>query len=104
LNRTADSFFAPAATFGLGALLARAATLVADGADVLDVGGVRAGPGPEVTEGEELDRVVPVVEALHDRFSLPLSIDTWRASVAKASFAAGAVLGNDISGFADPAY
>ncbi|HLK46319.1 MAG TPA: dihydropteroate synthase, partial [Acidimicrobiales bacterium] len=72
--------------------------------DLLDVGGVRAGPGPEVGEDEELDRVVPVIEALHDRFGVPLSVDTWRASVAKASFAAGAVLGNDISGFADPEY
>ena len=65
---------------------------------------MRAGPGPEVGEDEELDRVVPVIEALHDRFSVPLSVDTWRASVAKAAFAAGAVLGNDISGFADPEY
>ncbi len=104
LNRTTDSFFSPAATFELDALYARAAALVDEGADVLDVGGVRAGPGPEVTEDEELDRVVPVIEALRDRFEVPLSIDTWRASVAEASFAAGAVLGNDISGFADERY
>jgi dihydropteroate synthase len=104
LNRTTDSFFSPAATFEMDDLLARADRLVADGADLLDVGGVRAGPGPEVTEAEELDRVVPVVEALHDRFAAPLSVDTWRAPVAAASFAAGAVLGNDISGFADPGY
>jgi dihydropteroate synthase len=104
LNRTTDSFFSPAATFEMDDLLARADRLVADGADLLDVGGVRAGPGPEVTEAEELDRVVPVVEALHDRFAAPLSVDTWRARVAAASFAAGAVLGNDISGFADPGY
>jgi dihydropteroate synthase len=104
LNRTTDSFFAPAATYELGALLARAERLVGDGADVLDVGGVRAGPGDEVTEAEELDRVVPVVEALRARFDVPISVDTWRASVAGASFAAGAVLGNDISGFQDPGY
>jgi len=48
--------------------------------------------------------VVPAVEALRARFDLPLSVDTWRASVASACFAAGAVVGNDISGFADPAY
>jgi dihydropteroate synthase len=104
LNRTPDSFFAPAATFDLDALLKRAAALVEDGADVLDVGGVRAGPGCEIVEDEELDRVVPVVAALCDRFAVPVSIDTWRASVARACFAAGAVLGNDISGFADPDY
>jgi dihydropteroate synthase len=104
LNRTHDSFFAPAATFDLDALLERAAMLVDQGADLLDIGGVRAGPGDEVTEPEELDRVVPVVEALCGRFDVPVSIDTWRASVAKAAFSAGAVLGNDISGFADPEY
>lgn len=104
LNRTTDSFFSPAATYELDALFDRAARLVAEGADLLDVGGVRAGPGDEVTEAEELDRVVPVVEALHARFDVPVSVDTWRASVAAASFAAGAVLGNDISGFQDPGY
>ena len=104
LNRTTDSFFAPAATFDLDELLKRAASLVDEGADVLDVGGVRAGPGPEVGEHEELDRVVPVVEALCTRFEVPVSIDTWRAAVARECFAAGAVLGNDISGFADPEY
>jgi dihydropteroate synthase len=57
-----------------------------------------------VTEAEELDRVVPVIASLHERFDVPLSVDTWRASVASAAFEAGAVLGNDISGFADPAY
>jgi dihydropteroate synthase len=65
---------------------------------------VKAGPGPEVTEAEELDRVVPAVEALVARFDVPLSVDTWRASVARACFRAGAVVGNDISGFADPDY
>lgn len=104
LNRTKDSFFAPAATFALDALYERAEQLVADGADLLDVGGVKAGPGDEVSEQEELDRVVPVIEELHRRFDVPLSIDTWRASVAGACFAVGACVGNDISGFADPEY
>jgi dihydropteroate synthase len=101
LNRTPDSFFDQGATFELDALLARAEQLVAEGADVLDVGGVKAGPGPEVSEAQELDRVVPAVEALHDRFDVPLSVDTWRASVLHAACQAGAVLGNDISGFSD---
>jgi len=104
LNRTPDSFFDAGETFALDALLRRAEQLVAEGADVLDVGGVKAGPGPEVTEAEELDRVVPALEALHTRFDTPLSVDTWRAAVLRAACAAGAVLGNDISGFADPDY
>jgi dihydropteroate synthase len=104
LNRTPDSFFDAGETFALDALLSRAEQLVAEGADVLDVGGVKAGPGPEVTEAEELDRVVPALEALDARFETPLSVDTWRAVVLRAACAAGAVLGNDISGFADPDY
>lgn len=104
LNRTRDSFFSPAATFDLDAFLTRAESLVEGGADLLDVGGVKAGPGEEVSESEEFDRVVPAIVALRDRFAIPLSIDTWRASVAEASFAAGASVGNDISGFADPDY
>ncbi len=104
LNRTPDSFFDAGETFALDALFRRAEQLVAEGADVLDVGGVKAGPGPEVTEAEELDRVVPALEALHARFETPLSVDTWRAAVLRAACAAGAVLGNDISGFADPDY
>jgi len=104
LNRTPDSFYDRGATYGLDALLARADQLVADGVDILDVGGVKAGPGPEVTELEELDRVLPTVDALARRFDVPVSVDTWRASVARAAYAAGAVMGNDISGFADPDY
>jgi len=104
LNRTKDSFFSPAATYDLDAFFARAEQLVTEGADLLDVGGVKAGPGDEVTEAEELERVVPVIGELKKRFDVPLSIDTWRASVAKACFAEGASVGNDISGFADPEY
>ncbi|HVA70469.1 MAG TPA: dihydropteroate synthase [Acidimicrobiales bacterium] len=104
LNRTKDSFFGPAATYDLDAFYQRAERLVDEGADVLDVGGVKAGPGDEVSEEEELDRVVPVILELTKRFDVPVSVDTWRASVAQAGFAAGAVLGNDISGFADPQY
>jgi dihydropteroate synthase len=104
LNRTPDSFFDAGETFGLDALLRRAEQLVTEGADVLDVGGVKAGPGPEVSEAEELDRVVPTLEALGARFDTPLSVDTWRAAVLRAACHAGAVLGNDISGFADPDY
>jgi len=104
LNRTPDSFYDKGATYGLDALFARAEELVADGADILDIGGVKAGPGPEVTEREEMERVVPVVAGLVERFAVPVSVDTWRASVARASYARGALMGNDISGFADPGY
>jgi len=104
LNRTPDSFYDQGATFALDALLRRADELVQAGADILDVGGVKAGPGPDVTEEEELDRVVGPIEALHARFDVAISCDTWRASVLDAACTAGAVVGNDISGFGDPDY
>jgi dihydropteroate synthase len=104
LNRTPDSFFDKGTYWDLDAFFRRAEQLVADGADLLDVGGVKAGPGPFVSEAEELDRVVGALDGLHRRFDTPLSVDTWRASVARASYQVGAVMGNDISGFADPDY
>ncbi|HEX7459550.1 MAG TPA: dihydropteroate synthase, partial [Acidimicrobiales bacterium] len=104
LNRTPDSFYDRGATFALDDLVRRAELLVDQGADLLDVGGVKAGPGPEVGEAEELDRVIPTIEALAARFDIALSADTWRASVAREAYRAGAVVGNDISGFADPDY
>jgi dihydropteroate synthase len=104
LNRTKDSFYEPAATFDLDALFNRAQRLIREGTDLLDIGGVKAGPGHEVDQDEELERVVPVVTELVRRFDVPISIDTWRASVAKAAFAEGACIGNDISGFADDEY
>ena len=104
LNRTPDSFFDKGEHFSMDRMLRRAEQLVDEGADILDVGGVKAGPGPEVTTEEELDRVIPAVAALRERFDLPISADTWRAPVAAAAYEAGAEIGNDISGFADPAY
>jgi dihydropteroate synthase len=104
LNRTPDSFFDHGNHFQFDDFLRLAEAHVEAGADLLDVGGVKAGAGPDVSEQDELDRVVPAIEALAKRFDLPLSVDTWRAEVARAAFAEGACLGNDISGFADPAY
>ncbi|MBM3671275.1 MAG: dihydropteroate synthase [Actinobacteria bacterium] len=104
LNRTPDSFYDHGETFELDALVRRAEEMAALGADLLDVGGVKAGPGPEVSEAEELDRVVPAIEALRARVDVPISVDTWRASVLDAACLAGACVGNDISGFADPDY
>ena len=104
LNRTPDSFYDRGEYWDLDAFYRRAEQLSADGADILDVGGVKAGPGPEVGESEEMDRVIPAISALHERFDVPLSVDTWRASVAAEAYRAGAVVGNDISGFGDPKY
>ena len=104
LNRTPDSFFDGGSYFDFDAFLRQAERHVVDGADFLDVGGVKAGPGREVTVSEELDRVVPAVAQLRARFDLPISVDTFRAEVARECYAAGANVGNDISGFADPDY
>ncbi len=104
LNRTPDSFFDGGQYWDFDAFLRKAEGLVDDGADFLDVGGSKAGPGPEVTVDEELERVVPAIEALKARFDLPISVDTFRGSVARASYEAGACVGNDISGFADPEF
>ena len=92
LNRTPDSFYDRGATWSFDAFLRRAEELVTDGADLLDVGGVKAGPGPEVGEAEELERVVPAIAALRERFDVPISVDTWRAAVLDAACAAGAVV------------
>jgi dihydropteroate synthase len=104
LNRTPDSFYDSGRYWAFDDFLAKAEQLVAEGADFLDVGGVKAAPGEEVTEQEEIERVVPAVEALVERFDLPISVDTWRGSVASECYVAGAVVGNDISGFSDPSY
>jgi dihydropteroate synthase len=103
-NRTPDSFFDKGEHFEFDRFLARVDDIVGEGADVIDVGGVKAGPGPEVSEAEEVDRVIPAIVAITERFDIPLSVDTWRAVVAREAFAAGAVVGNDISGFADADY
>ena len=104
LNRTPDSFFDQGGYYDFDAFVSKAEQLVTEGADFLDVGGVKAGPGPEVGEAEELERVIPAIEALRARFDIPISVDTWRASVLREALTAGAVIGNDISGFADADY
>jgi dihydropteroate synthase len=104
LNRTPDSFYDAGRYYEFDAFLDEAAAHVADGADLLDLGGVRAGPGEPVGEEAEMERVVSAVEAVVTRFDLPVSVDTWRSSVLEAALAAGACVGNDISGFADPDY
>jgi dihydropteroate synthase len=104
VNRTPDSFFDRGATFAEEAALAAVERAVADGADIIDIGGVKAGPGAEVDEAEEIRRTVPTVAAVRARFpDVVISIDTWRASVAVEAIAAGADLLNDTWAGADPA-
>ena len=104
VNRTPDSFFDAGATFGEAAAMDAVSRAVDEGADLVDIGGVKAGVGPEVTEAAEIDRVVPFVARVRDRFpDLPISVDTWRAGVAVAACEAGADLINDTWAGADPA-
>ena len=103
VNRTPDSFYDQGATWGIDAALGRVAEAIADGASVIDIGGVKAGPGPEVTPAEEIDRVVPLIAAVHKRYpDVTISVDTWRADVADAACQAGATLVNDTWAGADP--
>ena len=102
INRTPDSFYDRGANFALDAALAAAGRALGEGADWLDIGGVKGGPGPEVDEAEELDRVVPLVEALRGRTDAVISVDTFRAGVARRMLAAGADVINDPSGLHDP--
>jgi dihydropteroate synthase len=96
VNRTPDSFFDKGRTFGLDAALERVDQVVAEGAHIVDIGGVKAAPGEEVPADEETDRVLPVVEAVRARYpDLVISVDTFRASVADAVLAAGADIVND---------
>jgi dihydropteroate synthase len=103
VNRTPDSFYDRGATFTDDAAMAAVHRVVSEGADVIDVGGVKAGPGQEVDDAEEIARVVPFIEWLRGAYPDQLiSVDTWRATVAKQACAAGADIINDTWGGADP--
>jgi dihydropteroate synthase len=104
LNVTDDSFFDGGRHLALDSALARARHLVAEGADLLDIGGQSTRPGyVEISEAEEISRTVPVLRALAAEFPcLPLSIDTYKPAVAAAALAAGAHLLNDIHGLQGP--
>jgi dihydropteroate synthase len=82
--------------------LEQAERMIADGADLLDAGVMV--DDERTSEAEELDRLVPIVEALCHAFDVPVSVNTTKASVAAAGFRAGALIGNDLSGFSDPDY
>ncbi len=104
LNVTLDSFSDGGDYWDPERAAARALEMVQEGADLLDIGGESSRPGSDpVSEEEELRRVLPMVEYLVGRVSVPISVDTCRSGVARRAVAAGAALVNDISGFrADP--
>jgi dihydropteroate synthase len=103
LNATPDSFYDRGRYYGRDRALARADELVAEGADLVEVGGETARPAsPAVDAAEERRRVVPLIGALVRRLPVPVSVDTYKREVARAAVDAGAVLINDISGLADP--
>lgn len=103
INRTPDSFYDRGATWAQGAALAAADRAVEAGAAILDVGGVKAGPGDDVDAAEELRRTASFVAALRERHpGVALSVDTWRSEVAEALAGEGADLLNDTWGGVDP--
>jgi dihydropteroate synthase len=103
VNRTPDSFYQPGSTWDDAAAMDRVHAVVAEGADILDIGGVPAKPGTEVTVTEEIGRTVPFIEAVRAAYpDLVISVDTWRHEVGRAACEAGANLLNDTWGGWDP--
>jgi dihydropteroate synthase len=103
VNRTPDSFFDRGATFAQDAALRAVERAVAEGADIVDIGGVKAGPGEAVGVTEEIRRTVSTIAAIRVEFpGTVISIDTWRAEVAREAVPAGADLINDTWAGADP--
>ena len=100
VNRTPDSFY-DGGRMALEDAISHARRLIEEGADILDVGAIKAGPGEDVSEQEEIERLIPLVEALARETDVPLSIETARPEIARRAFAAGASILNDVSGFAD---
>ena len=99
VNRTPDSFYDRGATYAADAAMERVHRAVAEGADLVDIGGVKAGPGQEVTVAEELHRTVPFVAAVREAYpDLVISVDTWRHEVGAAVCQAGADVLNDAWG------
>ena len=103
VNRTPDSFYDAGATYAEGAAREAVARVVSEGADIVDIGGVKAGLGEPVDQAEEIRRVVPFLESVRaDHPDLVISVDTWRSGVAVAACEAGADLINDTWAGADP--
>lgn len=104
VNRTPDSFYDQGATWAEDKAFDRVAEVVAQGAEIVDIGGIKAAPGVFIDEDEERSRVVGFVARVREAYpSLVISVDTWRASVARAVCEAGADVLNDAWGGADPA-
>lgn len=103
VNRTPDSFYDRGETAAEEAALTRVDEVVAAGAGIVDIGGVKAGIGAEVTVAEEIARVVPTIAKVRERYpDLHISVDTWRAEVGEAAINAGANLINDTWAGHDP--
>jgi dihydropteroate synthase len=103
VNRTPDSFFDKGATWAEDKAFERVAEVVAQGAEIVDIGGIKAAPGVEIGAAEEKARVVDFVARVRESFpGLVISVDTWRASVGEAVCAVGADVLNDAWGGADP--
>ncbi|NHC23893.1 dihydropteroate synthase [Nocardioides sp. IC4_145] len=104
VNRTPDSFYDKGATWAEDKAFDRVAQVVDEGAEMVDIGGIKAAPGEEIDEVEEKRRVVDFVARIRAAYpSLVISVDTWRASVGDAVCEAGADVLNDAWGGADPA-
>lgn len=104
VNATPDSFYDRGRTFGTDKSLDRVAQVLDEGADIVDIGGIKAAPGGAIDAAEELARVLPVVEGARDRHpDAVISVDTWRAEVADVVCRAGADVINDAWGGVDPA-
>lgn len=100
LNVTPDSFSDGGKYNRMDAALRHAEEMIRDGADIVDIGGESTRPGHTViSDEEEIARVVPVIEAVKERFDVPVSVDTYKSKVAEAALQAGADLVNDIWGF-----
>jgi dihydropteroate synthase len=98
LNVTPDSF-ADTRRFDTASAVDAAVRMAAEGADIIDVGGESTRPGAEpVSAAEEAARVLPVIKAISARLTIPISIDTYKAEVARTAFAEGASIVNDVSG------
>ncbi|WP_433496352.1 dihydropteroate synthase [Sphaerimonospora sp. CA-214678] len=102
VNRTPDSFYDRGATFAREEALRRVDEVVAEGADIVDIGGVKAAPGSDVDAREEIDRTASFVAEVRERYpDLIISVDTWRGEVGREACRAGADLLNDAWGGAD---
>ncbi len=100
VNVTPDSFSGDGLAYDVEAAVRLAAQMQGDGADIVDVGGESTRPGSaEVSAEEEMHRAIPVIEGLARELDIPISIDTFKAEVAKAAIEAGATLINDVHGF-----